>query len=121
MPRYRRIAFGRHSLPLNGKRVNVVHGDVIECEEWELGGFISDYECLNPRPDPPEPVESRPLTLKHAGRGRYNVIQSATGRPINDKPLTEKEAKSLISEQSSIKTELVEQDKDEETSTAKDE
>lgn len=76
--------------------IRVRPGETIEAEEYELGGAISTYECLNPPPKPPEPEPTRALFAEHRGGGRWNVINRATGKSINDELLSKEEAESLV-------------------------
>ena len=73
-----------------------VAGDHIEFEsEFDIpDGFRNMFEIPIQKPD----VGISSLTIKHKGAGRYNVINLATGEPINDELLTREEAYSFIGE-----------------------
>lgn len=54
-------------------------------------------ETPPPSPPPPEPKQEEVgLRLVHRGGGKYNVVNLATGEPINDTLLTKAEATLLI-------------------------
>ncbi|MBW1723514.1 MAG: hypothetical protein JRJ78_15840 [Deltaproteobacteria bacterium] len=54
-------------------------GDTFEAEEWEVKGVLSQLEMVT--------------------RDWFEVINPATGEPINDRPLTEEEADALINKE----------------------
>lgn len=97
MARYRKLPkSGKHYFRRKGEMICVLPGETIEAEPHELGGAITTYECLDPPPPPAEPT--RGLFAKHVGGGRYNVINEATGNPINDELLSKGEAEALVEE-----------------------
>lgn len=98
MARYQKLPkSGKHYFRRGGKMICVRPGETIEAEDYELGGFISTYKCLDPLPPkPPEPEPTRALFAEHRGGGRWNVINKVTGKPINDDLLSKEEAESLV-------------------------
>lgn len=94
MPRFRRKRnVGHHSAIIDGIRRDVKPGEVVVCKPEELGGFISDYEAL----DPPAP-EAEPkvkLIPVHVSKGRWNVLHGATGEPVNADWLNAEEAEAM--------------------------
>jgi len=97
MARYQKLPkSGKHYFRRGGKMICVRPGEIVEAEEYELGGAISTYKCLDPQPPKPSELEpTQALYLKHQGAGRYNVINVATGEAINDVLLSKEEAQSL--------------------------
>ena len=97
MARYQKLPkSGKHYFRQGGKRICVRPGEIVEAEADELGSTISTYKCLDPQPPKPsEPEPTQRLFAKHAGGGRYNVINEATGKRINDVTLSKEEAQSL--------------------------
>jgi len=96
MALYRKLPkSGKHYFRRGGKMICVRPGETIEAEEHELGGAISTYTCLNPPPKPSEPEPTRGLVAEHRGGGRWNVINQAPGKPINDELMSKEEAEAL--------------------------
>lgn len=85
---------GWHGYVRNGKNIIVKPGDIIDVEEYELRGAADKFQRLDP-PEP-EPEPTRGLYAEHAGAGRWNVINRATGKPINDELLSKEEAQALV-------------------------
>lgn len=95
MARYQMLPrMGKHYLRQGGKTVCVKPGDIIDVEEYELRGAIDKFTRLDPLP--PEPEPTRGLYAKHVGGGRYDVMNRATGKPINDERLSKAEAQALV-------------------------
>ena len=95
MARYKMLPEkGKHYHRQDGKIVCVKPGDVIDTEECELRGAKDKFVRLDP-PEP-EPEPTRGLYAEHAGAGRWNVINRATGKAINDELLSKGEAQSLV-------------------------
>lgn len=94
---------GKHYFRQGGTTVCVRPGDIIDTEECELRGAIDKFIRLDPLPPEPEPAQG--LYADHAGAGRWNVINPATGKAINDELLTKDEAQSLIEERLAEDTE----------------
>ena len=91
MARYRmKEGCGRHYLRKDGQETIVEPGDVVECDEWQLGGGKRKFELVGP-PDPP-PVPTVGLKVKHKGGGRWVVLNEVSGAQINDGYLTKREA-----------------------------
>lgn len=88
---------GKHYHRQAGGIICVKPGDIIDTEECELRGAIDKFVRLDP--PLPEPEPTRSLYAKHVGRGRYDVINKATGYPINEQRLSKEEAEALIEEQ----------------------
>ena len=71
-------------------------GDEVECAPEKLRYFMDKFTVIEEDPvieDIPEPV---PLEMKHRGGGRWDVINRATGKAINDIGLTKEEALALL-------------------------
>jgi len=121
--KYRKKAkTGRHCFKFDGKRYSVVPGEVIEVEEFALGSFVEDYDCLTPvikRTSIPMAKEadltdtSSGLALVKVSRWMYNIINPDNpGKPLNDKPMKKAEAEKIIGEMREVKKELSELDWD---------
>jgi len=65
----------------------------------DLGGVAFKFELIETVPDEEEQTEVSWLEMKHVGGGRYNVVNTETGRNLNDDYLSKKEATALIAEQ----------------------
>lgn len=95
MARYRMLPDkGKHYCRQGGETICVKPGDVIDTEDYELRGAMDKFIRLDP--PPPEPEPTRGLYPKHVGGGRYDVINRATGKPINDVRLSKEEAQALV-------------------------
>jgi hypothetical protein len=91
MPTYR-LKSG--TLKYEGKKYHP--GDTFEAQEFEMRFFLDTLERLD---EPEEPEKDAPyfgLRLRHKGAGKYDVINEATGEPINDSLLDKEEAQALI-------------------------
>lgn len=82
----------------DGNAVVLLAGQTIKCEPDRLKFFMDKFEQLDP--DPPESVPVVGLKKEKASdeANEWNVINEATGEPINDAPLTFREAQALIRE-----------------------
>jgi hypothetical protein len=60
----------------------------------DVQGFKDLLEQLEPDQPPPKPKAG--LKAVHRGFGKYDVINEATGKKINDKVLTKEEAQELV-------------------------
>ena len=85
---------GKHYLRQGGETIRVKPGDVIDVEEYEIRGALDKFQRLDPPEPEPEPTCG--LYAEHAGAGRWNVINFATGKAINDELLSKEEAQSLV-------------------------
>lgn len=110
MPRYKKIS-GSTSLlrtvERDGRRVRerieVEPGDVIECEEHELRNFADQFECLDSESAPEEKTrpEADLKIIQRRGKNDrpvpwYDVINVATGEPINSRALKKTDAEELV-------------------------
>ncbi len=93
---------GRHVMQLNGKKLTVLPGQVLECTLEKLGSFASKYDDLGLVPG--QPVElgaakSPPLGFEiiSKGSGYFDVINPDNpAKPINAKGLRKDAAEKLI-------------------------
>lgn len=80
------------------KRRRYVPGDTFEAAEFELRYCMDQVERVKPKAEPvevqEEPAHEAGFTMKHKGRGRYNVYDSQ-GNIVNDEYLTRSEAEDL--------------------------
>jgi hypothetical protein len=88
---------GRVMTTVGGRRVTLKPGDMITCLPSELGRWQWRFNRLDP--EEPEVAQQPSTGLKavHLGFGRYNVVNEATGKPINDDPLNKAEAHAMAS------------------------
>lgn len=88
-----RLLTGKHIH--KGKKYRA--GDIITCNQEDISGFLSRFEIVEEDKKPELPQEkTHPLQIKRVFGSRYNVINTGTGTPINDKPLLKAEALELI-------------------------
>ncbi len=91
---------GRHIFRLKGKRVTMVPGNTITCEESLLHPFLDEYECLEkPAASVLEELEpdNNGLVIEEVEEGLFNVINPENdGKPLNDSPLDKEEANSFL-------------------------
>lgn len=80
-------------------------GTVIELTESQAKPFMDKLELVGPTEVEEKAVENRVMAakasepiLKKVGDDQYNLVNQATGKNINDKPLTLEEAKGVLSE-----------------------
>ena len=72
--------------------VKMKPGDIITCLPSRLGSHIKLFERLDPMPPPTPPM----YVLKAVPcAGGFNVINGASGQPINTVPLSEKDARAM--------------------------
>lgn len=79
----------------DGKRVIVSPGDVIDCEEKDIGGAMFKFEPAGGDGDNPIVITTIPSSVVPVGEGMFNVVNRGSGAPFNDVPLTPKEAADL--------------------------
>jgi len=93
------VKSGAHSRIENGKRISYQKGDVIEAIADELKPFMDKFELVGP-PDPPPKMANPSKSLKaiHKGGGRWNVINTESGKKINQNLLSRDEAQALIND-----------------------
>jgi hypothetical protein len=71
-------------------------GTIVEAPSLEFfGAAAKKFELVSEDPKPPEPARLK-LQMIERARGHYDVVNQATGRTLNSKPQTEKEARALI-------------------------
>lgn len=96
--RWKKVGGG--SLRFRGR--DIQHGEVFTAAPEELPRtFLRRLEALDPIPEP-KGAELIPTALspsfdiEFAGGGWYNVVASASGKPINEKKLRKADAKNLL-------------------------
>jgi len=77
----------------NGRSVLLRPGDTLLVDPEILVGARDKFDVVGPVPPPPVYIIG--LELSEIGNGKYNVLNAETGKPINDVPLTLKDAKSI--------------------------
>lgn len=78
----------------DGKETPIRAGETIECEPWQLGDAIRKFDVVVEAPPTPPPAVG--LKAVHRGAGRYDVINEATGKPINSESLSRAEANEMV-------------------------
>lgn len=78
---------------INGHMKKMKPGDIIECHPDYLRKHIELFDRLDPEPPPPKPKYELKMV---ACEGGWNVINQASGKPINNVPLSEKDATAMI-------------------------
>lgn len=103
---------GKCYLRRNGRLVLIHQGESIQCEEAEIGLAARHFQKLSelPQKTKPEPVSVSTPGAKPASefvireRGGaldgYDVVHGETGEPLNDAPMTLKDARDLAGEPS---------------------
>ncbi len=107
-----RLTQGKHYARADGRSVIVYvdHGtkkkttgsyclvpcDVIECDAEKLKHFMDKFEKISPDPPPPQPTAG--LILDPLENGKFNVVNSKTGKALNDEPLSRDVAESIIAD-----------------------
>lgn len=98
----KKLGTGRHSFKFQGQRYSLVPGDRIELpSSFDFGSFADQYDVVggakrkrrkSKKPAPPQKV----LEIVKEGR-KFNVVNPDNpDKPLNDKPITKKEAAKLI-------------------------
>ena len=115
---------GRAELSRKGIDPAVVEGRLMPLPEPEVEIDDSKKEKEKTEETPPEPEVPPEVGLKidHRGGGKYNVVNQATGTPLNDALLTKAEAEGLVASMAELdaieKTALeVGREEEEETTT----
>jgi len=86
---------GKHSMVIDGVRRKLVPGDTIDCESYELGNALDKFEQLDPTPPPKQPKVGLRIVESEIS-GLFDVINESSGRALNDEPLDEDAARSLV-------------------------
>ncbi|MBT7930230.1 hypothetical protein HN682_10080 [Candidatus Peregrinibacteria bacterium] len=74
-------------------------GDILECEECELGQARDKFILMTQTEKKQEPVYG--FLIRKIADKQYDVISEKTGAKINDKVLTHNEARELVKAQRS--------------------
>lgn len=93
MPRYR-LKSGKLIVRTGGKKTVYRKGQIVTLDPLQAKPFLDTLEQLDP--DPPAPQPKAGLKAVHVGAGKYNVVNEATGKKINDKLLTKEAAAALV-------------------------
>lgn len=78
----------------DGHRELLVAGGRVECDPEELGGALNKFVRLDP--ELPRELPKEGLKIIHRGGGWFDVINSATGKRLNDEALRKGDAYGLI-------------------------
>jgi len=79
----------------------LVAGDIIECEEWELGSARDKFLKIDVTEERVEPQYG--FSVVKVADGQYDVVSMKTGRKINNRRLSFKEARELVNKQAEDK------------------
>jgi hypothetical protein len=73
-------------------------GQIVECEEQEIAGAMDKFELAEPIPDDIPKANAGLKMVKRPGGNLtgFDVINEATGEPINSKPLKKAETEALL-------------------------
>lgn len=97
MPKYRyKENVGKHYHKENGKTRKLVPGDVVEIEESRMIGIKDKFDPIISIDKPQQEEIVAGLKIVKLDKGKFNVVNEITGVPINDEPLTRKEAFELV-------------------------
>ncbi len=92
MAHYRmKVGYGPHQMR---DGTNVVPGDTVECTEDDIKGVLNKFELIGA----PDPLPAAELSLFALERdsGNWDVINPATGKAINNKPLDKSAAEAIV-------------------------
>ena len=92
LPRWRKKGGGTHRMA-DGRKLRA--GDIVRCTREELGGVIDLFDCLDVEPLREEAPQIK-MFIQSRGSGWYDVVNPATSKAINDKPMRKKDALVLI-------------------------
>ena len=92
-----RLKSGKYHGTKNGQHHTYRPGDVIELKPDKVRHMMDILEPLEPIETVEEETAAprEQLVVVHKGGGKYNVINTATGEPINDILLTKRQAEAL--------------------------
>lgn len=77
-------------------------GDRIDMYEHEAKKIMHKLERLDKSPEDKLMEAESGFAIMHLGDGEYNVVNDASGKAINDEPLTLKEARALAGDGAEI-------------------
>ena len=102
-----KIRQGCGSHNFNDERGSVKAGQTFTATAYEMRHIQFKIEALDPLPAEEPEIEQRFEVARTSG-GRYNVINAATGKPLNDTPLLKAEAYEMAGiEEETVPTALV--------------
>lgn len=78
----------------DGTETPIKSGETVTCDPSELSGWLHRFEIVEA--PAAAPVPNLGLRMVHRGGGSYDVINDATGKQINGKRLTKREAAELV-------------------------
>lgn len=81
----------------DGSRVTVKPGEIVSLKPEVARPFLYKLDLLDPMPSPQMPSIGLRLERTPGGeRNQWDVVNEATGKAINDEPLTANDARSLM-------------------------
>ena len=80
-----------------GNLIVMRSGDIITCDPDRIKSLMFKFEQIDPDPPVPEPVVGlKKVRAPGEETNQWNVINEATGKPINDVPMNHRDAQALI-------------------------
>ena len=101
MPEYQYNGEGKWYALFSGKRKLVVKGDKFTAHEWEVNAVKDKVILLTP----PEETDGNDLAADkdaggnkavHRGFGRYDIVNTVSGKKLNSQFLSKSEAERLL-------------------------
>lgn len=94
-----RLKSGKYHGLKDGKKHTYAPGEIVELDPSQVQYMMDVLEPLEPlvTKEEQEAAPRKQLKAAHKGGGKYNVINKATGKPINDVLLSKEEAQNLVS------------------------
>lgn len=78
-----------------GRRIRLVNpGDIIDASEEFYEKHKSQFDRIGPEPE--QPKQDMQLRMVARSDDGFDVVNDATGEPINDGPLTEEQATAIV-------------------------
>ena len=102
-----RLKSGKCSLLVGSERLLLSPGDEVVLGEFDImpDGFKDQFKRIMPKgqkeadSESPDAGLSDNFVIVHRGGGKYNVVNKATGKEINDVLLSKSDAESLVNYQ----------------------
>lgn len=107
MPRFQlKKGYGKHlykNVSVSGKENTRIlrEGDIVDCNEHELGGALDKFTRLDPEEKKLKDIAQAKLKavkIKEGKKnaGKYWIINEASGKKLNKEPLSKKEAEEFV-------------------------
>jgi len=86
--------FGPYLYKKDGELVEVKTGETLECSKMALGTYVERFDLADEDETVEEP--SRYVSVPRKDESGFDVVDRETGRPVNEAPMTEDEAKEFL-------------------------